>query len=82
MLHRPLPLMQVAVGQSLQLRGAWVQHRQYGEQLRVTDMAELKPASKSEMAAYLGGGAIPGVGPATAQVNLHCYIALVGQRRD
>jgi hypothetical protein len=59
----------VVVGQSLALRGVWVEHTQYGKQLRASDMSELSPATSGEMEAYLGGGAIPGVGPATAKVG-------------
>lgn len=60
---------QVAIGQALRLRGDWVEHKQYGLQLRATDMEPLSPGTDDEMVAYLGGGAIPGVGPHYAQVQ-------------
>ncbi|KAL4458529.1 hypothetical protein ABPG75_013394 [Micractinium tetrahymenae] len=60
-------LPQVALGQALRLHGTWVEHKQYGLQLRATDMETLSPSSDDEMVAYLGGGAIPGVGPHYAQ---------------
>ncbi|KAI3435893.1 hypothetical protein D9Q98_001951 [Chlorella vulgaris] len=60
-------LQAVAVGQSLLLSGSWVDHKQYGQQLRVDDVEELTPSTDCEMVAYLGGGALAGVGPVTAQ---------------
>lgn len=59
----------MAVGQSLRLRGAWVEHKQYGQQLQATDLEELPASSTDELVAYLGGGAITGVGPVTARVR-------------
>ena len=61
-------LPRVAVGQTLLLRGTWVQHPQYGQQLRATDLEELPASGEEELVAYLGGGAIPGVGRVTARV--------------
>ena len=61
---------QVAVGQSLRFRGSWVEHKQYGSQLRAEgDFEELALSGDAELVAYLGGGAIPGVGPVTAHVG-------------
>ena len=58
------------MGQSLRFRGSWVEHRQYGSQLRAEgDFEELALSGDAELVAYLGGGAIPGVGPVTAQVG-------------
>lgn len=65
-------LQAVAVGQSLLLSGSWVDHKQYGQQLRVDDVEELTPSTDCEMVAYLGGGALAGVGPVTAQVGGWC----------
>lgn len=59
----------MTVGQVLRLRGCWVEHRQYGPQLRATDLDELPASTSDEMAAYLGGGAIQGVGPVIARVR-------------
>jgi hypothetical protein len=64
-----LLVLQVGVGQSLRFHGSWVEHPQYGKQLKATDFDELTLASDSELLAYLGGGAIAGVGPVTAQVR-------------
>lgn len=59
----------MAIGQALRLHGCWVEHKQYGLQLKATDMEPLSPSTDDEMVAYLGGGAIPGVGPHYAQVG-------------
>jgi ATP-dependent exoDNAse (exonuclease V) alpha subunit len=59
-----------SVGQAVRVAGAWQTHRQYGLQLRAAGDLERAPAgssSPSELVAYLAGGVIPGVGPATAQ---------------
>ncbi|PSC71270.1 exodeoxyribonuclease V subunit alpha [Micractinium conductrix] len=60
-------LPQVAVGQALRLRGTWVEHKQYGRQLKATDLEEVALSSDDELVTYLGGGAIAGVGPVTAR---------------
>jgi exodeoxyribonuclease V alpha subunit len=60
-------LPRLAVGQGVRLAGEWAQHPQYGHQLRVSGLEELPPGSNADMVAYLSGGVIPGVGPATAQ---------------
>lgn len=59
----------VAAGQTLRLHGSWVQHKQYGWQLKAHDVEEVAASSEEELIAYLGGGAIPGVGPVTARVR-------------
>lgn len=54
-------------GQTLQLKGQWREHPQYGQQFQVVQYVETKPATLTGMEKYLGSGLIKGVGPITAQ---------------
>lgn len=70
-------LQQLEVGQSVRLSGNWIEHQQYGQQLRATDVQELLPSSAPDLVAYLGGGTIPGVGPVTAKRMVDRYDAAI-----
>lgn len=54
-------------GEMLRLRGVWHEHPRYGRRLRVRAFSPLVPTSTEGLVRYLGSGAIPGVGPETAQ---------------
>lgn len=58
---------QVAVGDTLRLTGEWVEHPEYGKQLRVEAFERLAPATLVGLEKYLGSGLIKGIGPATAR---------------
>lgn len=58
---------QVTVGDTLRLTGEWVQHPEYGPQLRVDAFERLAPATLTGLEKYLGSGLIKGIGPATAK---------------
>jgi exodeoxyribonuclease V alpha subunit len=57
----------VQAGQTLQLKGVWKNHPQYGQQFEVEQYTETKPATLTGLEKYLGSGLIKGVGPVTAK---------------
>jgi exodeoxyribonuclease V alpha subunit len=57
----------IQAGQTLQLKGVWKNHPQYGQQFEVLQYTETKPATLTGMEKYLGSGLIKGVGPVTAR---------------
>ncbi len=57
----------VFAGATMEFRGAWTLHPQYGRQFKATEAVERKPASAAALEKYLGSGLIKGVGPKTAK---------------
>jgi exodeoxyribonuclease V alpha subunit len=57
----------IQAGQTLQLRGVWKNHPQYGEQFEVQQYTETKPSTLTGIEKYLGSGLIKGVGPVMAK---------------
>lgn len=60
-----LPL--VSEGQSVRVTGQWVNHPEYGQQLKIDSYDEVKPNSIKGIEKYLASGLIQGLGPVTAQ---------------
>lgn len=54
-------------GDSLKLFGKYVTHQEYGEQFKIETFEKTMPQTLDALIAYLGSGAIKGVGPATAK---------------
>lgn len=59
-------MLGVSVGESVELRGEWTSHTQYGRQLKVEDYRTVIPATAAGIEKYLGSGLIKGIGPVTA----------------
>ncbi|ACK70824.1 helicase, RecD/TraA family [Gloeothece citriformis PCC 7424] len=57
----------IQAGQTLQLKGIWKNHPQYGQQFEVQQYTETKPATLTGMEKYLGSGLIKGLGPVMAR---------------
>lgn len=57
----------IQAGQTLQLKGNWKEHPNYGQQFQVVQYTETKPATLTGLEKYLGSGLIKGVGPVTAR---------------
>lgn len=55
------------IGEELVVRGDWVQHKEYGQQLEVAEWESKVPQSVVGIERFLGSGLLKGVGPATAQ---------------
>ena len=57
-----------AAGERVRLTGDWVEHPDFGRQLKVTACESVAPKTKSGIEKYLGSGLIKGIGPATAKL--------------
>ncbi len=59
-------MLGINVGESVELRGEWTSHTQYGRQFKVEDFRTVMPATVAGIEKYLGSGLIKGIGPVTA----------------
>ncbi len=57
---------EVYAGEELTVYGRWQTHPTFGNQLAVESFEQRMPATSSAILRYLSGGAIKGIGPATA----------------
>lgn len=57
---------QVFAGATMEFRGSWSVHPQFGRQFKAVQAIEKKPATTAALEKYLGSGLIHGVGPKTA----------------
>ncbi|MFH2219434.1 MAG: ATP-dependent RecD-like DNA helicase [Pseudomonadota bacterium] len=60
-------LMAPSPGETLKMRGEWVNHPKYGEQFRITEYKTVVPATVDGIRKYLGSGLIKGLGPVMAE---------------
>lgn len=60
-------------GDAVTLEGEFVMHATYGEQFKVSKCERCAPSTASAILRYLSGGAIKGVGPATATKIVECF---------
>ena len=60
-------LPELTPGEQAVFTGEWVEHPQYGRQLKCTGCALQKPTTLLGIERYLGSGLIRGVGPSTAK---------------
>ena len=58
----------LSAGEHVIFDGELTQHRDYGEQIKVTSYEIARPETKTGVEKYLGSGLIKGVGPATAKL--------------
>lgn len=54
-------------GETVELDGEWMSHKQYGQQFKIASYQTVYPSSVEGMRRYLGSGLIKGVGPVTAK---------------
>lgn len=59
-------LLGVQAGESLRLRGEWIQDRRYGEQFKVDSYLTVQPATLAGIEKYLGSGLVRGIGKVMA----------------
>jgi exodeoxyribonuclease V alpha subunit len=59
-------LLGVQPGESLRLRGEWVQDKKYGSQFRVDSYLTIQPATLLGIEKYLGSGLVRGIGKVMA----------------
>ncbi|MBL8695977.1 MAG: ATP-dependent RecD-like DNA helicase [Planctomycetes bacterium] len=53
-------------GEALRIVGIWVEHPQYGRQLKLKSAEVVPPTTRSAIEAYLASGLVKGIGPAKA----------------
>ncbi len=58
----------LSTGEHAIFEGELVEHREYGEQIRVVRYETTRPETKSAVEKYLASGLVKGVGPATAKL--------------
>ncbi|WP_333783866.1 ATP-dependent RecD-like DNA helicase [Pseudobacteroides sp.] len=56
----------ISIGESIKIIGKWVEHPDYGEQLKVECYEKLLPKTADAIEKYLASGVLKGIGPATA----------------
>ncbi|MCR4435146.1 MAG: ATP-dependent RecD-like DNA helicase [Clostridiales bacterium] len=56
----------ICVGEVLKVTGKWVDHPDYGQQLKVENYEKALPQTADAIEKYLSSGVIKGIGPATA----------------
>lgn len=54
-------------GQQIEIKGSWINHKQFGRQFNVEEYKEVLPTSEKEIEKYLSTGIIHGIGPVTAK---------------
>lgn len=54
-------------GQQIQVKGEWINHKQFGRQFNVEEYSEVLPTSAKDIEKYLSTGIIHGIGPVTAK---------------
>ncbi|MDR2844538.1 MAG: ATP-dependent RecD-like DNA helicase [Puniceicoccales bacterium] len=57
----------VQCGETLELRGNWVTHREHGRQFKIVTFRSTLPASVYGIRKYLGSGLVPGIGKTYAE---------------
>jgi len=55
------------LGETVEVRGTWTTHPQYGRQFKVTEYRPVLPSSLEGIKRYLGSGLIKGLGPVYAE---------------
>jgi exodeoxyribonuclease V alpha subunit len=60
-------MVDINVGEYVELTGNWTVHSEYGKQFVVEQMRSVLPATIAGIEKYLGSGLIKGVGPVTAK---------------
>ena len=58
---------QLSPGEQVCMEGEWVEHPQYGKQLKCVSCTPMTPTTLLGIERYLGSGLIKGVGPSTAR---------------
>ena len=64
-----------ACGESMIVSGTWMNHNVHGRQFKAAFAQRLMPTGERAIYEYLAGGAVKGIGPATASI----LVALWGQ---
>ncbi|MFV9566925.1 SF1B family DNA helicase RecD2 [Thermoanaerobacter mathranii] len=57
----------VNIGERIKIEGEWIEHPDYGEQIKVLNYQTLAPTTLEGIEKFLASGLIPGIGPITAR---------------
>ena len=57
----------ISVGEELKLYGVWTSHPNFGPQFKTEAFEKTAPKTTAAVLKYLSGGAVKGIGPATAK---------------
>ncbi|MCE9584317.1 MAG: ATP-dependent RecD-like DNA helicase [Planctomycetes bacterium] len=60
-------LLGVRVGETLRMKGEWIEDRRFGRQFKIATFTPVLPSTEAGIGKYLGSGVIKGVGPRTAE---------------
>lgn len=60
-------------GETISLKGQWIQHPKYGRQFKAEQCIKKMPATISGLEKYLASGLIKGVGPSTAKKMIQTF---------
>lgn len=63
----------LAAGERAAFEGEMVEHREYGQQIKVVSYESLLPEKVSDIEKYLSAGLVKGVGPATAKLIVNHF---------
>ena len=66
-------LPELSAGEQAVFTGEWVEHPQYGRQLKCSTCAVQTPTTLLGIERYLGSGLIRGVGPSTAKMIVKTF---------
>ncbi len=66
-------VMAVSPGETIRLRGHWVDDKKFGRQLRTESWETLRPTSLEGIEKYLGSGLIKGIGPTYAKRIIEAF---------
>jgi exodeoxyribonuclease V alpha subunit len=79
-------LMAISPGETIRLRGRWIEDRKFGKQLRVESYETLLPATIEGIEKYLGSGLIEGIGPKFAERLVKAFgaetLRIIDERPD
>lgn len=66
-------MLAVSAGESVRLRGSWIEDRKFGRQLQVGSFEVVVPSSVEGIEKYLGSGLIDGIGPHYAKKLVQAF---------
>ena len=66
-------MLSVSPGETVRLRGRWIEDKKFGRQLKVEHCETLMPTSSDGIEKYLGSGLISGIGPTYAKRLVDCF---------
>lgn len=63
----------IAPGEDISAYGEWTEHKSYGRQFKAENAERMLPTGARGIFAFLSGGAVKGIGPATASLIVNTF---------